>query len=44
MSYKNKFNISAPTWNEEFELPEGLYSISDIQILNIYYKTWRKDC
>ena len=43
-SYKNKFNISAPTWNEKFELPEGLYSISDIQILNIYYKTWRKDC
>ena len=30
--YKNnKFNISAPTWNEEFELPDGLYSISDVQ-------------
>ena len=27
----NKFNISTPTWNEEFELPDGLYSISDIQ-------------
>ena len=26
----NKFKISAPTWNEEFELPDG-YSISDIQ-------------
>ena len=28
---KNKFKISAPTWNEEFELPDGSYSISDIQ-------------
>ena len=32
MSYKNnKFQISAPTWNEEFELPDGSYSVSDIQ-------------
>ena len=31
-SYKNnKFKISTPTWNEEFELPDGSYSISDIQ-------------
>ena len=31
-SYKNKkFKISAPTWNEEFRLPDGSYSISDIQ-------------
>ena len=31
-SYKNnKFKISAPTWTEEFELPDGSYSISDIQ-------------
>ena len=31
-SYKNnKFKISAPTWNEEFELPGGSYSVSDIQ-------------
>ena len=22
-SYKNKFKISAPTWIEEFELPDG---------------------
>ena len=30
-SYKsNKFKIS-PTWSDEFELPEGSYSISDIQ-------------
>ena len=27
----NKFKISAPVWNEEFELPDGSYSISDIQ-------------
>ena len=27
----NKFKISAPTWNEEFKLPDGPYSISDIQ-------------
>ena len=31
-SYKfNKFKISFPTWNEEFELPDGSYSISDTQ-------------
>ena len=27
----NKFKISAPTWNEEFKLPDGSYSVSDIQ-------------
>ena len=27
----NKFKISAPTWSEEFELPDGSYSLSDIQ-------------
>ena len=27
----NKFKISAPTWNDEFELPNGSYSVSDIQ-------------
>ena len=31
-SYNNdKFKISSPTWNEEFTLPDGSYSISDIQ-------------
>ena len=31
-SYKNnKFKISAPTWNEEFKLPDRSYSVSDIQ-------------
>ena len=28
---KNKFKISAPTWNDEFELPDGSYSVSDVQ-------------
>ena len=28
---KNKFKISAPTWNDEFELPDVSYSVSDIQ-------------
>ena len=27
----NKFKISARTWNEELELPDGSYSVSDIQ-------------
>ena len=26
----NKFKISAPTWNETFDLPDGSYSIADI--------------
>ena len=27
----NKFKISTPTWNYEFNLPDGSYSVSDIQ-------------
>ena len=27
----NKFKISAPTWKDEFEIPDGSYLISDIQ-------------
>ena len=27
----NKLKISAPTWNDTFDLPDGSYSISDIQ-------------
>ena len=27
----NKFKISAPTWNDEFNLPDGFYSVSDVQ-------------
>ena len=43
-SYKNnKFKISAP-WNEEFELPNGSYSISDFQDYFEYIlkKHWKK--
>ena len=29
--YNNKFKISAPTWNDDFELPDGSYSVSNIQ-------------
>ena len=28
---ENKFKISAPTWNDTFDLPDGSYSIEDIQ-------------
>ena len=36
----NKFKISTPTWNEELTLPDGSYSVSDIQY---YFKeAWRK--
>ena len=27
----NKFKISAPTWNDEFDFPDGSYSVSEIQ-------------
>ena len=30
-AYNNKFKISARTWNDEFDLPDGSYSVSDIQ-------------
>ena len=31
-SYKNNtFKTSVPTWNDKFELPDGSYSVSDIQ-------------
>ena len=31
-----QFKISAPTWNETSDLPNGFYSIADIQdILNL---------
>ena len=40
----NNFKISAPTWNDEFELPNGSYLISDIQdyFERISKKTWGK--
>ena len=28
---KNKFKLSTPTWRDEFEISDGLYSVSDIQ-------------
>ena len=46
LEYNNsKSKISAPTWNDKFELPDGLYSMSDIQdyFEHIKKKTWRKD-
>ena len=40
----NEFKISAPTWNGEFELPDGSNSVSDIQdyFKYILKKTWGK--
>ena len=32
----NKCKISAPTWNYKFELPDGSYSVSDIQDYSEY--------
>ena len=37
----NKFKISAPTWNDKFELPDGSYSVSDIQ--DYIYKIIREN-
>ena len=34
----NKFKISAPTWKDKFELPDGSYSVSDIQDYFDYFK------
>ena len=44
-AYKNnKFENSALTWNEEFELPDGSYSISYIpDYFEYILKTWRKN-
>ena len=27
----NKFKLLAPTWNDKFELPDGSYSVSDVE-------------
>ena len=32
----NKFKISASTWNDKFELPDGSYSVSNIQDYSEY--------
>ena len=45
ISYNNnKFKISPPKWNDQFELPHGSYSVSDIQNYFEYIlkKTWRR--
>ena len=44
-SYKNnKVKLSAPTWDEEFELPDGSYSIWDIPdyFEHIFKKIYRE--
>ena len=28
----NKFKISAPTWDDKFELPDGLYSVRYLRL------------
>ena len=48
-SYKNgKFKITAPGWNEEFELPDGSYTVADINdyfqfIIEKHAKADKKD-
>ena len=34
----NNFKKSAPRWNEDFELPDGSYYVSDIQDYFEYVK------
>ena len=29
--YNNKFKISAPAWNETYDMPDGSHNISEIQ-------------
>ena len=44
-SYRNnKLKISPPTCHEEFELPDGSYSITDIRRFRVYIKKagWKK--
>ena len=39
----NKFKISAPAWNDELDLPDGSYSVSDIQdFFNILLKRYSR--
>ena len=38
----NKFKIFAPIWNDTFDLPNGSYSIEDIQdTLNLSLKSMK---
>ena len=47
-SYRNnKFQISPPTWNQEFKLRDGFYSIFKIDIQDYFeylFKHTEKDC
>ena len=39
----NKFKISALTWSDKFQLPDGLYSVSNSQIiLSIFLKSMER--
>ena len=39
----NKFKISGPTWNDKFELPDGSYSVLNIQYYFEYiFKKYRE--
>ena len=40
----NKFKISAPTWNDKFDLPDGSYSASDTQLCFEYIIKKTRDC
>ena len=40
----NNFKISAPTWSDEFESPDGSYSISDIQYYFEYILKKQRKC
>ena len=39
----NKFKISAPTWNNKFELPDGSYSVSHIEDFEYILKKHGED-
>ena len=41
----NEFEILIPTWNDKFKLPDGSYSVSDIQdyFLSIFWKNEKID-
>ena len=41
-SYNNKSEISAPTWNDKFELPYSSYSASNIQDYFEYFEYLKK--
>ena len=42
-SKNNKFKISAPTWNDKFELHDGSYALSNFQdyFEYVFKKTWK---